>query len=342
MLKKAIAVLLVAVTIICAFSGCTIKEKSKKVEPKDFRITAYLICDSVLDMPKQKLMHINEVTDIILFGAITFDEQANITISDSLSKAIQRLEEIGLDNDKHLYVNMLGPDCQIETDDWNEQMADKAQRHSNAFANDEFPSKIKQVLEEYGVEGVFFDYEFTIKKKYWNDYNKFIVRLDKELGDDYKIGMALASWDAKQNASARRATDFVEIMSYDLWDEDGNHATMEIAEKDVKKFIRKGYDRSKLDLGVPFYARPTTKDAYWYDYASYYDKLDENGIMTDGETGLTFSFNNKELIAKKTLYALDKGLGGIMVWHWACDTEYGDDSSLFKAIYNVKIEHINR
>jgi hypothetical protein len=129
----------------------------------------------------------------------------------------------------------------------------------------------------------------------------------------------------------------VEVMSYDLWDDDGNNATMDIAKDDIEAMVKKGYDKAQLDLGVPFYARPTTKEGYWYEYKSYYDKLDENGLFEDkDDTGLVFSFNTYDLISEKSTWAIDNGVGGIMVWHYSCDLSKDNDKSLFNAIYNAK------
>ena len=160
------------------------------------------------------------------------------------------------------------------------------------------------------------------------------------LGDDYKIGMSMVGWNLKQSKEAMNATDFFEVMSYDLWDKEGNHATIDIAQDDIKQFEKKGYDKAKLDLGVPFYARPTTGDAYWYDYKSYCDALDENGLYNDSATGLVFSFNTYDVIKEKTTLALENLIGGMMVWHYSCHDQSYNEKSLFDAIDSVKQEAI--
>lgn len=286
--------------------------------------------------------HINEVTDIILFGEASFDESGKITLEDNFDEVYNRVKNIIGSDSKQLYINLLGPDSQSSSDDWYDQMADKAERHTAAFESGELENNIKILLDEYNFDGVFFDYEYPIKNKYWKPYNEFIVSLDSILGDKYKIGMALASWDLGQNKAAREATDLVEIMAYDEWDDNGNHSTVDIAENDVKKFIKAGYDKARLDLGVPFYARPTSEEAYWYSYKDYHTDIDENGLYNDPETNLTFSFNTYDVIKEKTEYALNEGLGGMMIWHWACDTEYNSLDSLFAAMYTAKEEQIQK
>lgn len=195
-------------------------------------------------------------------------------------------------------------------------------------------------MTDYDLDGVVFDYEFPLRKKDWRAFDEFILSLDEKLGDRFKIGMSMVGWNLKQSKEAMQATDFFEVMSYDLWDDDGNHATMDIAKDDIEKMVKKSYDKSKLDLGVPFYARPTTHEGYWYDYKSYYDKLDENGLYSDSETGLTFSFNTYSLIKEKTQWALENGVGGMMVWHYDCDLPADNQQSLFAAIDSAKSEAV--
>ena len=333
-MKKIFAIILCLCISAALFSACSKKADSTPVDPADFRVTAYMVGDRFLDKDSIDYSHFSQVTDFILFGVATFDEAGNIALSDIFNTALENIRSaMKTDGSQRLYLNLLGPGNQSDSSDWYDQMADQAQRHNNAFESGNLENNIKNVLIEYGFDGVFFDYEFPIKNKYWKVYNEFIVSLDKVLGDDFKIGITLVDWDAKQSKAAMEATDLVELMSYDNWNGDGYHSTLELAKHDVEKILKKGYDKSKIDLGVPFYARPTTHEAYWYEYKSYYNMLDENGLYDDSaETGLTFSFNDYDLIKEKTDYALEEGLGGIMMWHYTCDTPADNELSLFNAI----------
>lgn len=331
-MKKLLCVVLSVVVIATAFAGCRAENNVEKTE--DLRITAYVIGDRILENFDSS--HMSQVTDAILFGCATFDENGEISETDYLEKA-QSVLRNSSDN-VNIYLNLLGPGNQSSSDDWNDQMNDLSERHTNAFKSGRLEENIKNILGKYDFDGVFFDYEYPLKAKYWKAFDSFLIGLDATLGNDYKIGVALADWNAKQSKKAIAVCDFVEVMAYDLWDDNGNHATMEQAEKCINKMLKKGYSRSQLDLGVPFYARPTTREAYWYDYASWADKLDENGLCKDDETGLTFSFNDYDLIYQKSKWAVENGIGGIMVWHYSCDLPADNEKSLFNAIYNAKNE----
>ncbi len=339
-MKKALCVLLAILSVTALFSGCSKNDGGEPMPAESFRITSYAVGDTIVE--SFDASHISQVTDMILFGVATFDEEGKVTATENLEPALKLLRD-GAEKsnpDMKIYINLLGPGNQSGSDDWNEQMNDLSQRHTNAFESGNLEKSILELVEKYDFDGVFFDYEFPLKSKYWKAYDKFLISLDSVLGDKYKIGIALADWNAKQSKEAIAVTDFVEVMAYDLWDDDGNHATMDIAAEAMEKMIKKGYSKKQLDLGLPFYARPTTKEAYWYDYASYYDKFDENGLYNDSETGLTFSFNDYELIAQKTEWALENGYGGMMIWHYSCDLSADNEKSLFNAIYNTKTDYI--
>lgn len=332
-LAKVLSIVLSIVMTVCIFSSCSKKAESTPVKIEDFRVTTYILADVLRNPETLDKTHFEQITDIILFGCANFDEEGNLVLDKDFDIVYENLKiAIQGTREKRVYLNVLGPKSQSDSDDWNEQMKDQAERHTNAFESGNLEESIKNVLQKYNFKGVFFDYEFPIKNKFWKSYSEFLLSLNETFKDDYDIGLAVAGWDFKLSDRAKSVVDRVELMSYDLWDDDKNHATYEIAEDDIKKMEKSGIDMSKVDLGMPFYARPTDKGAYWYDYKNYYDKIDENGLYDDAETGLTFSFNTPELINKKTKLAIDKGLGGIMVWHHSCDVPADNDKSLYNAV----------
>ncbi len=334
-MKKVLRILSFALCIVLVagcFFGCSRKVKSTPVKAEDFRVTAYVVSDRLDETFDPS--NLSRVTDVILFGNATFDEKGNVNLSDTFENDLAAIK--GYITNQNLYLNILGPGSQTDSDDWNEQMYDLADRHTAAFESGILEKSIKDVLDKYGLDGIVFDYEFPLRSKDWKAYDKFILSLDGVLGDAYKIGMSMVGWNLKQSKEAMAVTDFFEVMSYDLWDDDGYHATMDIAKDDIAAFEKKGYDKAKLDLGVPFYARPMTKEAYWYDYKSYYEQLTDDGLYKDEELGLTFSFNTNDMIKEKTEFALDNGIGGMMIWHYSCDVQADNDKSLFKAIDDAK------
>ena len=347
-ITKIIAVLLSITLMAICFTACvksSEKEPIKPVNPNDFRVTAYIICADEKNIPTFDFSHFSQVTDFILFSAATFDEQGNVKVNDNLSLWVDAIKNAAVDNKTaRFYINILGPDGNTTSDDWNKQMSAKGDSHAKAFKSGVLEQNIKDVLEKYEFDGVFFDYEYPLKNKHWKAFDNFLISLDKVLGDEYKIGSSIASWNLKQSKKAIDVIDLATIMSYDLWDDEGDHASVQLAKDDIEKVRKAGYDMSKVDLGVPFYARPTTHEAFWYDYKTYIEDIDQKGFYVDKglkedgteKTGLTFKFNSPEMIKEKTDLALEQGLGGIMIWHYSCDVPSNDDRSLFNAIDNQK------
>lgn len=332
---------------LIVFSGCNKEETeptTEKTAPaetttakaEDFRITSYVVADGLREKGKLDTSHFSQITDIILFGCAKFDVEGKVTLDDEFETIFANLKEaMGTFQDKKVYLNILGPFAQVDSNDWDIRMNDVGERHGKAFESGNLENNIKAVLDKYGFDGIFFDYEYPINSKHWKAFSDFIVSLDAVLGESYEIGAAVAGWNVDFSDEAKDALDRIELMSYDLWEDDGTHASYGIAQNDINKMIGAGYDKSKIDLGVPFYARPTTEEAIWYIYSDYVDKIDEKGLVKDERNNLTASFNTYDVIAKKTQLAMDSGIGGMMVWHYSCDVPADNAKSLFNAIYNT-------
>lgn len=297
-----------------------------------FRITAYLVGDSFHNQDEIDYSHFDQITDFILIGVANFDRNGNVILTEKFKAAYNNTAPYIPDGKKY-YLNIIGPKSTLETDKWNKRMRSQGNLHTQAFKSGKLELNIKGILEKYGFDGVYFDYEYPINRKSWKSFNNFIVSLHSVLGSKYKIGMAMSNGRFGQSKEARAATDFIEIMSYDNWNKSGYHSPYENAALDIKAFIKKGYEPSRLGLGLPFYARPTTQEEYWYDYKTYCDSIDENGLYVDlTDTGLTFSFNTYDVIKQKTELAVSCGLGGVMVWHYTYDATKDNKISLFNAI----------
>ena len=343
-MKKLTSVICICVLFL-TLAGCNAKPQpivSTPVNAKDFRITVYISCDNAALTENLDSSHFDILTDIIMIGNADYNEQGEIILKESFDKNLSDIRQY-MKKEQRLYLNIILPMPENDETEWEKQMAVLADANTKAFKSGKLETEIKDTLEKYGFDGVFFDYEFPLRKKDWKAFDKFIVSLDKVLGDDYLIGMSMVGWNLQQSKEAMEATDLFTVMSYDIWDENGYHASTQMAEDDIEKFINAGYDKAKLDMGVPFYARPTTHDAYWYSYKDYYKKLSEDGLYTDkGETDLVFSFNTYDMIYDKTQWALENGVGGMMVWHYACDVSADNKKSLFNAMEKAKSEAVEK
>lgn len=314
-------------------------EPAPRSTPADFRIVAYYVANSSANNYNNiDRTHLAQLTDIIVFGIAGFGEDGNVWIDNDFSLRLNNIRKAlrASGSKARVHINLLGPGSKSSSSDWNEQMIDQGNRHSKAFASGKLEQNIYNLVSKNGFDGVFFDYEYPVIQEHWNDFDRFLVSLDKKLGNKYIIGAAISPWNTMQTRAGRQVLDMVEVMSYDTWDDAGNHATFAQSKKDILQMRARGYTPTQMDLGVPFYARPTTHEAYWYGYNGYYKQIDENGLCYDKATGLTFSFNTQSVIYEKTSWAINRGIGGMMVWHYACDVDANNSKSLFNSMIEAK------
>lgn len=318
----------------------------KENKNQDFRITSYLVCQWLYGNESIDVKKMNTLTDIILFGVARFDENGNVYLQELdingemidgeiiFKDIIKVIKEAN--SGAKIHCNILGPDG-VDSDD-------KERLHSQAFVNngETLTKNILNLLETYGFDGIFFDYEYPYKPESVKDYSNYLVKLDSQLGN-YVLGAAFSHWSCNISKDAIKVLDRVEIMSYDNMTEYNSHAEFATVggALAVKDFIKRGYDLSKCDLGLPFYGRTHGGEEAWPSYAQIAGDLENNPFKNtiaksymNGDTSgnVTTSFNSVQMIKDKTAFANDYGLGGVMVWHYTCDVDYESDMSLFKAV----------
>lgn len=330
-LKSLIAVLTAIISLISGMLG--LENKSENNTDESFRVKSYVICDRIQDPSSLCSEDFDIITDVILFGVATFDAKGKVSVNrEVLETALKNLKEVVGDRDVTYTLNFLGPGSKSNSSDWYEQMESLGNEHNKAFLCPWLQTNIIEVLEEYDFDGVHFDYEYPVTDIAWFGYNNFLVSLGSKLGDDYTLNVAASDWCLQYSDLAVEFVDSFELMMYDVYDEEGKHATYETVTTRSQWIKDSNIPLEKVTFGLPFYARPTDGDGYWYDYSSYADKLDENGFYTDSNIGKTFWFNTPDVIEKKTEFAIKEGYSGVMIWHYSCDLPSVNEASLLRAI----------
>lgn len=306
----------------------------------NFRVTTYAVADRILDKKSLDKGSFDVITDVILFGCVSFDENGRLFFNDYekqsgeavMTKAMANLRSVIGNRNVNIYINILGPNPDNGIEDSQDRLADKAKKHTKAFKTGKLEMQIRDFVDKYDFDGVFFDYEYPLKSKDWKSFNKFLVSLNASMGEK-KIGLALSDRNLEISKDAINSIDMAEIMAYDSFDQYGNHSSFAAAQSAVDKFLDKGFEPKKLDLGVPFYGRPADAGEYWYNYYDYADVLGKNENKAFiAEQGKDAYFNSWQLIYDKTALAMDYGLGGMMVWHYSCDSFEKGTYSLFGAM----------
>ena len=299
---------------------------------ENFRVTTYIRGDYVQSAESLYHEDFDIITDVILFECASFDSEGNVNVENGkLETALTNIRNVIGDRDVNISLNLLGPRGYTDSDVWEDQMEAQSDEHNKAFTSGVLEDNIISVLDKYGFDGVHFDYEYPLSLKAWHYYNKFLVSLNEKLGD-YTLGVAGNDWNIKFSTKALAAIDTFEIMLYDMNDANGKHSTYEDMVSMVRKVGFYGIPLEKVNIGLPFYSRPTDLSGYWYGYNGCYEGIDENGWYHCNSTGKDFWFNTPDVIAQKTDYAIRNGYGGVMIWHYNCDLPSTHEDSLLKAI----------
>ncbi len=228
---------------------------------------------------------------------------------------------------------------------------DTQDRHSGAMGKNAnmLVKECLDVMEEYGFDGISFDYEYPYTHNANTTYGKFLEKLKKAMPDGKSLSAAFSMWNFTSAVgfplSKLDFLDSIELMTYDGFDDRGNHSAFyKMCAEALYQLDRRGVDMNKVHLGLPFYSRPIDKAGYWGVYADVSQQLGVwgNGIVEDvnaGE-GETYQqkcyYNGRQMIYDKTCYAIDTGVGGVMIWHYSCDTT---DSEL--SLYGAISEAVN-
>lgn len=329
-IDRIIAFFTALTTITTSFLGLGAGSSDRKVD--NFKVTTYIRGDYVQSEDSLYAEDFDIITDVILFECASFDNEGNVIYDkEKLETALGNIRKAIGERDVNITLNLLGPGGHTDSTVWEDQMEAQSDEHNKAFKSGVLEDNIIAVLDEYGFDGVHFDYEYPLSLKAWHYYNKFLVSLDKKLGD-YTLGVAGNDWNIKFTTAAINAIDTFELMVYDYIDEEGKHATYEGMVNLVQKVGLYGMPQEKVNVGLPFYARPTDMSTYWYGYNGCYDEIDENGWYHCKDTDKDFWFNTPDVIEMKTEYAINYGYGGVMIWHYNCDLPSTHEDSLLRAV----------
>ncbi len=178
-----------------------------------------------------------------------------------------------------------------------------------------FVKSTVQACLDNRLDGVDIDWEHPQNELEQNGYAVLL----KDLRDGFQphgltLSVTMAAWQ-KLPRAAFAAVDAIHIMSYD---NTGKHSTFETAQADVKSLLEQGAPKEKIVLGVPFYGRHVSKRDTTLTYreiiAKYKPALEIDEVDS-------IYFNGPRMIRRKTNFALESQLGGVMFWELGQDAE---------------------
>ena len=216
--KRVLTFFTALLTIVSSFLGISDGLNTGKVD--NFKVTTYIRGDAIMYWGGEVYAEdFDIVTDAIIFECATFNSKGEVEYDEEKMETVLTKVRTAIgDRDVHLTLNLIGPWGTTNSDVWEDQMEAQSDEHNKAFQSGVLEDNIVAALDKYDFDGVHFDYEYPISTKAWRYYNKFIVSLDKALGDEYTLGVAGNAWNIKFTNAALKAIDTFELMAYDFVD----------------------------------------------------------------------------------------------------------------------------
>jgi chitinase len=261
---------------------------------------------------------------------------------------------------------------------WSENFSDAVLTDSSRKV---FAKSSVDIIRKYDLDGVDIDWEYPAlpgeegniyrpedKQNFtlmFEEIRKELDVLEKDNGKSKLLTTAVAGWveflDATEMGKAQQYLDYVNLMTYDLFQGDTvvNHApiyttdmypTEKSADAAVKAFVKAGVPVEKLVMGIPFYSRKFTVEgklekglgqkqasqAYFKGYTFIKDSLvNQKGYkvfrdevakvpyLVNEKTKEIISYEDEESVKERCKYVLENKMGGVMFW------EYDSDPKLY-------------
>ena len=351
----------VRVIIESADSFWALKEieiyNQETVSSKDFKTVGYVLNSDFYEIMKNddisdkhraignmlNSYHISGLTHINFYCGVGFDAQGNVffgndekennMIKQETQYMIDCMREFGRDDLKITYVVGIGSN----NENTNPAMADNQEK---------FIENLISLCNELGIDGIDFDYEFPQSDYDYQVFDNFIVKLKQKMltnmncKDNCILSCAFGTMGVDYSKEAIESLDIVNMMTYDIFDQDGEHSSFWSCAVQGAKYLESvGFSKEQINIGIPFYGTQTDAlmEQYIYKNADSFDYFDNYYTFPsyyDGSPTDVY-FNSPAIVRDKTAYALLNGYGGIMVWHFACDTEYSSEYSLWKGAYSA-------
>lgn len=309
--------------------------RQKGLPANNFRVTCYLPKVGFVEN-KVKAETFDHITDVILFGMFAVNgTTGTITPQPDTEGYLQTLITAIGNRPINVWLNIFPPVAQAPT-----IFGDSTLRQN-------FMNSGLELLNKYNFKGLDIDYEYPANADQWNIYSNFLVDFKAVLSaNNKKLSVAITAGASLSNA-AKNAVDEVNVMAYDAFNSSGYHAPYKVIADNLSTLDSKGYDRKKINMGLPLYGRPTDRSGAWFLYSKLFDNLGSqmtrftnilyNVPLSIANTGAgpgykNVYFNGPAMIADKTTYCMSKDLGGVMLWHLTQDTDISSPVSLVRSI----------
>lgn len=328
-----------------------------QVDRPDFRVTGYVVSDDFTSVLQDEALSVQEkystmlqmlqahnfagLTHVYFYCGASFDENAAVFLGEAGSDQQAARSDLALmlrcmRDTGHADLKI---SCVFGIGTGYAAMHPAMGENQNTFI-----SNLIDFAENLGFDGIDFDYEFPQSDADYQVFGDFLValkaRMHAEMGEDALLSCAFGTRDITYPAEVVEALDMVNMMTYDIFDQDGQHSSFWSCAVQGAKYLESvGFKKEQINIGIPFYGTQTDAlmEQYIYKNADHFDYFDNYYTFPsyyDGSPTEVY-FNSPAMVRDKTAYALLNGYGGVMAWSFFCDTDYSSDYSLWRAVYTA-------
>lgn len=287
---------------------------------KPLRVTSYIT------HPSKKAGNIDPdcfdvITDVQFIAYGRFDNEGNV--EERADEELDILKHMIGGRNVNILLTIFGP-----RNENGASMYNVLKNHMDSAVN----NVVERVLS-LNVGGAVFDWEYPANQKEWDLYSEFIVKLHSELSKVGKqLSIADSPWSFRFSKETVKCIDQLQIMAYDLYDHNGDQNSYAGAvDSAVRSALNKGFTLEQINLGLSFYGRPIDGSNVWINYNDPNNVQNEH-IMYEQNSW----FNTPTTVRDKTVYAILKGIGGIMIFAQDEDVNMDNPLSLTASIGKAK------
>ena len=323
-LRNLFLLILLSMAFCCQQPAAT-QVNDKPVQPVDFKVIGYLMGRNVdtASIPFHHLTHIN------FAFAIPAKDGGGLDALRSADKLAALVEAAHRENVK-VFISIGGwsiGDGGGDDSRFHRLAADPQERNY-------FIANTMELVRRFDLDGVDVDWEYPDIENRSAEDNVLLMR---QLGDSLhainkELTAAVVHYGNQGEGTKDEIfeiVDWLNLMAYD--DDKGQpvpHSPYSLAEKSVNYWVKeRGLPPQKAVLGLPFYGKPRKENLTHYK-----DLLAAGADPMIDEFDSVY-YNGIATIKKKTEFAKEQGLAGVMIWEISQDTH--DDRSLLKAINGV-------
>lgn len=312
----------------------------------EFRVNAYLnsyateggstqIQDSI-GKPEYD-NYFRTLTDVTLIGVVGMKTDGTLEYyagEENFHKDVELLKTLKPDLNVHVTI-MLG----LVPGDFNGTNKAIVQ-----LVNEKLPQvqqSLREFVTKHHVDGIDYDWEYPQLPHQWAAYDRLLIAT-KEAINGRQLSVALWPYGVNLSQDAQAVVDTVNIMAYDQFDERGDNSPIyEMGAQAIEYFLKKGFTKQQLRLGIPFYGRTADRYGIWTQFDQSFGKWDnyQEGFTYTNADGQqvtsTLFINGYAMVRDKTALALANDLGGIMIFSTNSDDVATAEYTLHKAVEEV-------